>query len=185
VSERAYATEDYLPSIGCDGGDVFGGLTYSETEDDYTGEAAGARWCEPPRLDTDSISDGVRLRTPRQDSVESAQAVQDLLNSGHGFLVRTVTRDESNLTPRMCRYCGGPLPLPESEWFCELEYFDQATPMPGCECNWCENRREWESGQSRSVGRPREICDSPECKRQQRNERQRRYRARRRELASV
>lgn len=173
------ANDDHLPSIG-DDGDVYGGLYREATEDDYSGEVTGVVWKESVGPEYN----GVRPCKPSADRV-SAEGISDLVDAGHGFLVRTLTRDENKVAQTLCKYCNGPLPLPDAEWLCELEHLHGAVPNLTCGCNWCECRRQWESRQFRTAGRPREICDSPDCKRQQKNERQRRYRAKKREAVGV
>lgn len=116
---------------------MFSGLCQVQAVDDYTGEEADEPvWIEPRRFDTDT--EPVRLRKPRRDDQDSAQGASDLLNQGHGFLVRTVTRDESAYVQTTCKVCEGPLPLPACEWLCELEYTYGVAPAAHCGCNWCE-----------------------------------------------
>lgn len=167
---------DYLTPLGVSERGTYLGLEHQETEDDYTGEARGAQWVEPFQPD-----ELVRRRQPPAERIRSAQAVFDLANAGHGYLVQTVTRDESITVQTTCRFCGGPLPTPQKDWLCELVYERGAEPDPACRCNWCVLRRQWEERQYRDAGRPRTQCDSDDCKRQARNEYTRRYRAKKRQ----
>ena len=119
----------------------------------------------PPRADRDRTQ-------PKRDTESRAQVSRDLgdlVASGHGYLV--VSYSTATILPITCRYCNGPLPLPGRDFVCEFA----EQPWGDCRCNWCVIR-EYKLIRNKG-GQPR-ICDSTECRKAQRRDQQRRYRAR-------
>jgi hypothetical protein len=154
-------TDDYLPRLG---DDYSSDLQRVDTEDDYTGESTGTEWVDN--------SDGLHTRKPHADRVRVAEAMSDLLDSGHGFTVSTVTRDDTKDVQTKCLYCGQRMPQRAKQWSCEFERH----PWAECCCNWCIQRRQWENREFRDRGRPRIQCGTAACKREAAAARKRRSR---------
>ncbi len=108
--------------------------------------------------------------------------IAELMDAGHGFLIRDPELPETTPAPR-CELCGTPIgPQSDKEWFCELGTDESkgiyAPASFECPCSWCYHYRLWLKGQyDADGGRPRKRCGSPECKRQADRERQRKSRA--------
>lgn len=115
------------------------------------------------------------LETAEPDGA-SAPAIGELLAAGHGFTTRRFSRVSE--LPTTCRYCDGPLTLPESDpikWVCEFE-LDR---WDGCTCSPCiihKNKMDRNRG-----GQPK-ICNTSECRKRQKADQQRRYRRRKKQL---
>lgn len=123
---------------------------------------------------------------PINDGVGSgSQVVADLLNSGHGFIVRSASAKPRTVWRTTCEVCGGPLPAPgdDPDWLCQYgdEISDRASPT--CNCNWCLSYQDYLAGRYRPQGgRPRKRCGSKECDRKAKTEAQKlKRRAKRRE----
>lgn len=126
-----------------------------------------------------SKKDYGRRRTPRRDELRLAEAAVDLgdmIEGGHKFVVESYSRAAE--LPTTCRYCQGPLKLPVLDAPCEFE----DKPWEKCRCNVCYSKAH---GLYRKRGGQPRICKAPACKRAQRNENQRRYRAKRKAEAAA
>lgn len=98
-------------------------------------------------------------------------APQDMLNSGHGFMVRSASAQP--VTTAHCEICGDPLIASADGWVCEF-----TDPLTLCGCNACLYRAMWLRGEYRPKGgRPAKRCGTAECKRKAARERQRKSRA--------
>lgn len=113
-------------------------------------------------------------------------APQDMLDSGHGFMVRTQTVQPKTEWRTTCEVCGDPILAAANEWLCQLGHFGQSVEPNGpfrpasalCNCNWCLHYQMWLRGEYRPQGgRPAKRCGTAECKRKAARERQRRSRA--------
>lgn len=95
------------------------------------------------------------------------QAIKDMLESGHGFLVRSAPELPKTLGRMTCEVCGGPLPTPgdDPDWLCQ--YYDETRPAsPTCNCAWCLCYQDYLAGRYKPRGgRPRKRCGSKECDR--------------------
>jgi hypothetical protein len=114
-------------------------------------------------------------------------AVADMLDSGHGFLVRKI--DEPKTVWRVtCEVCDGPLPSPgdDPDWLCQ--YYDENQPASlTCNCPWCLKYQDYLAGVFKPEGgRPRQRCGSKACDRKADAERKARTRLkdRRKRLAA-
>jgi hypothetical protein len=94
------------------------------------------------------------------------QAVGDMLDSGHGFLVRKGKELPKTARAEVCEICGGPLPTPgnDADWLCQ--YGDETRPASlTCNCPWCLSYQDYLGGKYKPRGgRPRKQCGSAECK---------------------
>ncbi|MDI9940872.1 hypothetical protein QM806_36545 [Rhodococcus sp. IEGM 1351] len=119
-----------------------------------------------PRRDRDRTQ-------PKRDTEAGERITRDLgdfVASGHGYMVESFST-AMTLTTR-CRYCNGPLPLPETaDFICEFPHI----PWDKCRCNWCVIKAD---KLLRNRGGQPEICNTEECRREQKREEMRRYRAR-------
>ncbi|SLI45987.1 Uncharacterised protein [Mycobacteroides abscessus subsp. massiliense] len=113
-------------------------------------------------------------------------APRDMLDSGHGFLVRSADPAPKTVWATNCEVCGGPLLPPASEWFCQLGNFGRSAEPDGpflpastsCDCSWCIHYQLWLRGEYRPRGgRPAKRCGTAECKRKANRDRQRKSRA--------
>lgn len=106
------------------------------------------------------------------------QAIGDMLDSGHGFLVRGVDQPKT-VRRETCEVCGVPLPTPgnDPDWLCQ--YYDETRlASQTCNCSWCLNYQEYLAGKYHPQGgRPRKRCGSKECERKADAERKRLDRA--------
>ena len=131
-----------------------------------------------------TMADGSPLRVPQAGEIDvdgdvmgreyqrPINPVSHLVQSGHGFGIKTFSRDEAK-TRRNCVYCGVVLRnRAVDSWHCE---FPDA-PWAFCECSSCLCRQLDEQGRYRERGRPRVQCGSSECKRQHDRDRKRRSR---------
>lgn len=101
-------------------------------------------------------------------------APQDMLDSGHGFMVRTQTVQPRTEWRTTCEVCGDPILAAAGEWLCELGRLASTL----CNCNWCLHYQMWLRGEYRPRGgRPAQRCGTAECKRKAARERQRKSRA--------
>lgn len=102
---------------------------------------------------------------------------QDLLESGHGFMVRTQLVAPKTEWRQTCEVCGDPILAAADEWFCQLgRPLRPASAL--CNCNWCLHYQMWLRGEYRPKGgRPAKRCGTAECKRKAARERQRKSRA--------
>lgn len=94
------------------------------------------------------------------------QEIGDMLDSGHGFLIRGIGEPVA-VRRTTCEICDGPLPTPgaDPDWLCE--YYDGTRPAsPTCNCSWCLMYQEYLAGNYQPRGgRPRKQCGSAKCKR--------------------
>ena len=94
------------------------------------------------------------------------QAVGDMLDSGHGFLVRKIDKPKT-VWRVTCEVCEGPLPTPgdDPDWLCQ--YYDENRPaLLTCNCPWCLKYQDYLAGRYKPKGgRPRQRCGSKECDR--------------------
>lgn len=96
------------------------------------------------------------------------QAVVDMLDSGHGFLVRSVDKPKTEWR-QTCEICECPLPTPAPDdapaWLCQ--YYDETRPASLiCTCAWCRAYQAYLAGMYRPHGgRPRQRCGSSGCER--------------------
>lgn len=107
-------------------------------------------------------------------------APADMLQSGHGFLIRDIGTTRKTFWRTTCELCGTALAPPAAEgWLCELGCQPGSTEWDQCRCNWCLLRGQWLRGEYRPKGgRPAKRCNAPECKRKAARERKRRQRIR-------
>lgn len=94
------------------------------------------------------------------------QAIRDMLDSGHGYLVRTIDRPKT-VWRVTCEVCDGPLPTPgnDPDWLCQLGDETEPASMT-CICPWCRTYQDYMSGRYKPQGgRPRQRCGSKECDR--------------------
>lgn len=105
-------------------------------------------------------------------------ALFDMVQAGHGFLIKS-----TGLAPKLprlqdCETCGAPIPLPGADdWVCELGSLPGSLDWDICGCNWCLHRRLWlQERYSPNGGRPAKRCGSADCKRIAAAERQRKRR---------
>ncbi|MCU1697850.1 MAG: hypothetical protein JWR34_3913 [Mycobacterium sp.] len=98
--------------------------------------------------------------------VEHHQAVADMLDSGHGFLVRKIDQPKT-VWRATCEVCDGPLPTPDDapDWLCQ--YYDETQPASlTCNCPWCLKYQEYLAGMFKPQGgRPRQRCGNKACDR--------------------
>ncbi|QSE88920.1 hypothetical protein JWS13_10030 [Rhodococcus pseudokoreensis] len=110
---------------------------------------------------------------PKRDAEAGERITRDLgdfVASGHGYMVESFST--ATTLPTTCRYCNGPLPLPETaDFVCEFPHL----PWDKCRCNWCVIKEE---RLLRDVGGQPEICNEKACRRAQKRDEMRRYRAR-------
>lgn len=178
------ATEDVLPDIGrADLSDHYRAPEVEWTDRQFGTLDSFGRWTPavPEGIEHDKDEaplragdDGDDYGTPRD-----SQEVADMVASGHGFLVREVTRRVERSTA--CEVCGEPLPGPSdagTDWLCQ---FDDSLRTPAsltCNCNWCRSYQAYIRGEYRPRGgRPAKRCGSAECKRIAARDRQRKRRA--------
>lgn len=107
--------------------------------------------------------------------------VDDLVGSGHGFIVKKSGAPTRDIPP--CRYCGNPM-YSHVAWICECSML--VVRLVGddgkCKCNWCLINRNALPG----PGRPKTQCGRPECKKaHKRSQNRRNYHRRRKQLASA
>jgi hypothetical protein len=95
------------------------------------------------------------------------QGIADMLDSGHGFLVREVGKPKT-VGRVTCEVCDGPLPTPgnDPDWLCQ--YYDETRPASLlCNCSWCRSYQDYLAGRYKPRGgRPRQRCGAKECDRQ-------------------
>lgn len=118
--------------------------------------------------------DGDDLGRPARD-----EEVGDMLDSGHGFLVRDVKPATPRTYRPTCEICAGPLPMPAEEgWFCQ--YYDESRPASmDCNCAWCLTYQAYMTGKYKPKGgRPRKRCGGKECETEAAARRQANKRAR-------
>lgn len=119
-----------------------------------------------PRADRDRTQ-------PKRDTEAGERITRDLgdfVTSGHGYVVESFSTAID--LPTTCRYCNGPLPLPEtSDFVCEFPHI----PWDECRCNWCVIKAD---KLLRNRGGQPEICNEETCRRTQKRDEMRRYRAR-------
>ncbi|OBI54677.1 hypothetical protein A5667_24925 [Mycolicibacterium fortuitum] len=94
------------------------------------------------------------------------QTIGDMLDSGHGFLVREINQPKT-VWRVTCEVCDGPLPAPgdDPDWLCQ--YYDETRPASlTCNCAWCLTYQDYVAGRYKPRGgRPRRRCGSKECER--------------------
>lgn len=107
-------------------------------------------------------------------------APADMLQSGHGFLIRDIGTTRKTFWRTTCELCGTALAPPAAEgWLCELGCQPGSTEWDQCGCNWCLIRGQWLRGEYRPRGgRPAKRCNASDCKRKAAQERKRRQRIR-------
>jgi hypothetical protein len=117
--------------------------------------------------------DGDDIGRPARD-----QTVGDMLDSGHGFLVRDLGEPPKTNWRTTCEVCGDPLPPSAAgEWFCQFVEDKPASAM--CNCNWCLHYQMWLRGEYKpNGGRPAKRCGTKECTKKAARERKRKSRAR-------
>jgi hypothetical protein len=107
------------------------------------------------------------------------QEVGDMLDSGHGFLIRKQDEPKNPLRSA-CEICGGPLPTPgdDPDWLCQ--YGDETEPASlDCNCPWCLKYQDYMSGRYKpNGGRPRKRCGAKKCDTEATRRRQANKRAR-------
>lgn len=100
-------------------------------------------------------------------------APHDMLDSGHGFVVRSADPAPKTEWATDCEVCGDPILPSAGEWICEF-----GEPMMDCQCNACLYWGMWLRGEYRPRGgRPAKRCGTAECNRKAARERQRKSRA--------
>ncbi len=107
------------------------------------------------------------------------RATGDLLNAGHGFLIRTYETPKTEQATD-CEVCGRLLLPAADEWFCESVGPDgEHVPASStCRCNWCLHYQQWLRGEYRPKGgRPAKRCGLSDCERLAARHRQRKSRA--------
>lgn len=96
--------------------------------------------------------------------------------SGHGYMVESFST--AMTLPTTCRYCHGPLPLPDAGFVCEFPDH----PWDKCRCNWCVIKAD---KLLRNRGGQPEICNDKDCRRKQKRDEMRRYRKKKTQERSV
>lgn len=122
-----------------------------------------------------------------QDRLLAELAPSDMLQSGHGFLIRDVGTAPKTPWRTTCELCGTALAQPAAEgWICELGCIPGTQEWDQCGCNWCLLRGQWMRGEYRPRGgRPAKRCGTRECTTRAARERKRRQRERERALAAL
>jgi len=104
----------------------------------------------------------------------------DMLQSGHGFMVRDLGERPRSDWAKSCELCGMQLLPPAGEWVCEVGNLPGSAEWDTCSCNWCLLRGQWLRGEYRPRGgRPAKRCGTAECTRKAATARQRKSRANR------
>jgi hypothetical protein len=119
-------------------------------------------------------TDGDEVGRPAHD-----QAVGDMLDSGHGFLVRKIDKPKT-VWRVTCEVCDGPLPTPgnDPDWLCQYGNEDEPASLT-CNCPWCLKYQDYLAGRFQPQGgRPRQRCGLEDCKRVAARMRKQRQRAR-------
>ncbi len=116
----------------------------------------------------------------------ASMAPADLMQSGHGFLVRSMGGRPKTVWPTSCELCGSTIIAPAEEWLCQLGNFGEVVEPDGpfrsasttCNCNWCLHYQMWLRGEYRPKGgRPAKRCGSSDCKKIAARNRKRKSRA--------
>lgn len=151
---------------------------------------------EPYRAPLEAGSDGddigkqtkVKFRVDGNGDPErllAQLAPADMLQSGHGFLIRDAGEPPKTIWRTSCEVCGSALPLPGAEgWVCEFGAQPGSADWDQCQCNWCLLRGQWLRTQYRPRGgRPAQRCGTAECTRYANRERKRKQRLNERQVA--
>ncbi len=140
---------------------------------------------QPPLVMGDDGDDTGRLTKVKfradgngdQERALALLAPQDMLDSGHGFMVRSANSQPE--TAARCEMCGDPLIASADGWMCEF-----TEPLTPCGCNACLHRGMWLRGEYRPKGgRPAKRCGTEECNRKAARDRQRKSRAARKKAS--
>ena len=167
------AVEDFMPSLGGD--------DLREPARPRGSDPAPAEYTRWERKEFGALDAGTGLfSTPGEaplmmgddgDDVGRSghhQAVGDMLDSGHGFLVRNAPAAPKTVWRETCEVCGDPLPTPgdDPDWLCQ--YYDETRPASlTCNCAWCLRYQDYLAGKFRPQGgRPRKRCGNKACDRE-------------------